>query len=257
MLAKTSFALGLSASFFALGANGWLLEFWSGQADCNYKIREGGVKEAADTSRGGLDHESNNCMMMSYDPTGDGILAMKATGWTPDCAIALWSDKSGSSPCDSEMPYDPYGNPPRKPDHIFTLKSPEAFLSPDEAGNSYACITPLNTYVQSNSGFLGYISYSCGGNGTLLSEMDKNPSLTPDEIKSLIKSISSSATASPTTTLPTGVTSTDAPAPTGNPGNVTLVTSVITTRKSTLTTVITKKLGSATFVRALKPTTTA
>ncbi|KAK0612051.1 hypothetical protein B0T14DRAFT_501009 [Immersiella caudata] len=172
MFAKTSLALGLSTLLFALDTNAWLLGFWLGQAHCNYKIREGGIKEAADTSHGGLDHESNNCMLMS--------------------------------PCGSEMPYDPYEYPePRRPNPVFTLNSPEAFLSTDDKGTSYACITPLNTYVQCNSGSLCHVSYSCGGNGTLLVELDKNPSLTKDEIKSLIESISASATAPATATITT------------------------------------------------------
>jgi len=245
----------LSAYFLALGANGWQLEFWSGQADCNYKIGDNGVKAAADTSRGGLDRESNNCMMMTYDPYGNGIMAMKVTGWTPDCAIALWSDTSGSPPCDSKMPYNPNGFPiPRKPDRVFTLKPDD--LIPGSDGSQYVCKTPLSGYVTTGNGFLGYVSYSCGGNGTLLVEMDKN-NLDPTQIRSLIESISTATTSAtattPDPTAPTrtvDTTSTTA-APTGDP---ILVTTIITSRRSTFTTVITKK-GKTGTNRAIKTDT--
>src|SRR4051794_31424555 len=110
--------------------------------------------EAADTKRGVLERESNNCMGMSPDDSSDGFLAMKVKGWTADCAIALWSEsmRGNGAPCDSTMPFKPdnYPNPPRKPDHVFTLQSPEAFVDTDDEGNAFVCISPLNDYVQSN-----------------------------------------------------------------------------------------------------------
>lgn len=62
-------------------------------------------------------------------------------------------------------------------------------MAEDEEGNNYACIRPLNTYIQSNSGFLGYIAYSCSGNGSLLVD---------DEMQLVLKTL----TADSTTTRP-------------------------------------------------------
>lgn len=195
-MARALFMLGLSASVLTPGANAWLLEFWSGQADCNHRIRNNGGKQAADFARGGPDHESNNCMMTSYDPTGEGIMAMRVTGWTSDCAIALWSQGSGPPPCRAELPYDQSGINSAKPNYVFTLKSSEVVMvtSPNGPGGEpedYVCIAPLTRYVQSKSGFLGYVAYSCGGNGTLLAEEFKN-SYNTRQMESLIQSISAS-----------------------------------------------------------------
>ncbi|KAK0648251.1 hypothetical protein B0T16DRAFT_407932 [Cercophora newfieldiana] len=245
MFARAS--LALVSSLLALGANAWLLEFWAEQSDCNYRMLDGGRPEAPDISRGGLDHESNNCMMMAYNPVLDGFLAMKVTDWTPDCAIAFWSDKVGMSPCNPDMPFEPDTRPQRRPDHVFTLKSPEAILETDSKGNAFVCITSVNEYVQTNTGQLGYVSYSCGGNGTLLTELDNLPAGDPDpvQVQSIIESISSAASAT-TTTVETTTrknATTTAGAPTRD---VTLVTITSTTRKSTFTTVVTRTVAQNT-----------
>jgi len=187
-LTKAFLTLGLSAISIAPGSNAWILEFWSGQADCIHKVRNDGTPVAADTTRSGDDHISNNCMRMSYDPTGAGIMAMRISGWTQDCAIALWSDRAGSSPCDAEAPYNADSKPPN-PDRVFTMKALEDSLGPDKDGNmNVACITPLNDYVQSNSGFLGWVAYSCGLNAALIVEEDKH-GYNSDQMESFIKTL--------------------------------------------------------------------
>lgn len=83
---------------------------------------EDGSVAGPDTSRGGDNHVSNNCMMMSYDPNSYGMMAMRVTGWTEDCTIALWPDKSGSIPCQAEVPYG-ISSDSQPPDYVFTTKS--------------------------------------------------------------------------------------------------------------------------------------
>ncbi|KAI0381289.1 hypothetical protein F5Y04DRAFT_288915 [Hypomontagnella monticulosa] len=189
---KAILVLGLSLLSVAPSASAWELEFWADQADCNHRKGDSGREAAADTTRSGLDHMSNNCMSMSYDPTTLGMMAMRVTGWTDDCAIALWSDKAGSIPCQAEYPYG-ISSDSQPPDVVFTMKSPEAALGTDEDGNKFACISPLNGYVQSNSGFLGYVAYSCGGNGTLLvDEYEKN--YDSGQMRSVIRSLTATST---------------------------------------------------------------
>lgn len=180
--------LGLSILATAPGSNAWLLEFWSGKEDCNYQINDNGNTVAADTKHGGDDHQSNNCMMMSSDPFSDGLKAMRVTEWTEDCVIALWSDATGSSPCQGKIPYG--GSMSQKPDQVFAINSSDVAWASDE---SFACISPLNDYVQSNSGVLGYVAYSCGGNATLLvEEFEKN--YDDDQMRSLVRSLTASTT---------------------------------------------------------------
>ncbi|KAI1396153.1 hypothetical protein F4819DRAFT_491791 [Hypoxylon fuscum] len=193
---KAFLTLGLSVFSLVSRSNAWVLEFWSSQADCNYKIRDNGGKIGADTSRSNPDHMSNNCMSMPYDPDTDGIITMKVTDWTDDCAIALWSDKAGSVPCQAEIPFG-VDSDSQRPDYVFTTKSTEAVMATDEDGSKYACISPLNEYVRSNSGFLGYVAYSCGGNGTFLLD-EYRKSYDGDQLESLIKSLA--ATTATTTT---------------------------------------------------------
>ncbi|KAI6083009.1 hypothetical protein F4821DRAFT_281335 [Hypoxylon rubiginosum] len=192
-------ALAISVLSVVSNVEAWKLEFWTNQADCNYKIGKFNQPTAADTMRSGLDHESNNCMTMSYDPDTDGIKAMRVTGWTGDCAIALWSDKSGSLPCQAEYPYG-IDSDSQPPDHVFTTESPEAFMAQDADSNDYACITPLNEYIKSGSGFLGYIAYSCGGNGTLLLEEYKKH-YDGDQVESLLHSLTATATSTKSRSL--------------------------------------------------------
>ncbi|KAI1774333.1 hypothetical protein F4818DRAFT_442485 [Hypoxylon cercidicola] len=200
--------LALTLSFLSINpiVDAWKLEFWSNQADCNYRVGKFGQPTAADTMRSGADHESNNCMMMSYDPDTDGIKAMRVTGWTGDCAIALWSDKIGSEPCQAEYPYG-FSSDSQRPDHVFTTKSPEATMAEDDDGNSYACVTPLNEYIRSGSGFLGYIAYSCGGNGTLLVDEYKNH-YDGDQVKSLLHSLTATSTTTSSTSQKLAATGT-------------------------------------------------
>ncbi|KAI0968085.1 hypothetical protein F4678DRAFT_482774 [Xylaria arbuscula] len=191
--------IGLSLLSFISTTNAWLLEFWSGQADCNYKTSDTGARIAADTSRGGPDHMSNNCMSLSYDPDTYGLVAMRVTGWTDDCAIALWSESLGLPPCQAEVPFG-IDDDSQPPDYVLTLKSQGVTTATDEDGNTYACISPLYEYVQSNSGFLGYIAYSCGGNGTILvDEFEKH--YNGDQIESVIDSLTATTT-NPATTTP-------------------------------------------------------
>ncbi|KAI0538438.1 hypothetical protein GGR58DRAFT_299322 [Xylaria digitata] len=184
---KSLLAFGVSVLSLAPRTNAWLLEFWSGQADCNYKIDQNGAKIGADTSRGGEDHASNNCMSMSYDPDTYGLVAMRVSGWTGDCAIALWSDTAGSVPCQGEVPVPISDYQWQRPDWVFTTKSREVVMAEDEDGSPYACIGPLYDFIKSGSGFLGYVAYSCGDNGTILvDEFEKH--YDTDQIESLVKS---------------------------------------------------------------------
>ncbi|TGJ76833.1 hypothetical protein E0Z10_g10807 [Xylaria hypoxylon] len=185
---------GASVLYLATPTNAWLLEFWSGQADCNYKIGDNGAKAGADSSRGGEDHTSNNCMSLSYDPDTYGLVAMRVSGWTGDCAIALWSDTAGSVPCQGEVPVPLGGDYQwQRPDWVFTTKSREVVMAQDEDGDSYTCISPLYDFIKTGSGFLGYVAYSCGDNGTILvDEFEKH--YNADQIESLIESFTDTAT---------------------------------------------------------------
>ncbi|KAI0809620.1 hypothetical protein GGR55DRAFT_695986 [Xylaria sp. FL0064] len=195
---KSLLVLGISLLLLASEANAWLLEFWSDQADCNYKKTDIGTNVSADTSRGGPDHMSNNCMSMSYDPDTYGLVAMRVTGWTGDCAIAFWSDSPGSVPCQAEVPFG-LDDDSQPPDYVLTLKSRQVTTATDEDGNTYECISPLYEYVKSNSGFLGYVAYSCGQNGTiLLDEFEKH--YDGDQIESVIKSLTATSESASKTT---------------------------------------------------------
>ncbi|KAI8953920.1 hypothetical protein F4801DRAFT_534886 [Xylaria longipes] len=209
---KRLLAFGVSVLSLAPRTNAWLLEFWGGQADCNYKITTNGVKIGADTSRGGQDHMSNNCMSLSYDPDTYGLAAMRVSGWTGDCAIALWSDTAGSDPCQGEVPVPLVDYQWQRPDWVFTTKSREVVMAQDEDGNPYTCISPLYDFIKSGSGFLGYVAYSCGDNGTILvDEFKKDYDV--DQIESLIESFTATttSTANATSTHNTSRTTTHPP----------------------------------------------
>lgn len=59
--------------------------------------------------------------------------------------------------------------------------------------NKFACISPLNEYVQWNSVFLGYVAYPCSGNGTLLADEFEN-NYDSDQMKSVIRSLTATST---------------------------------------------------------------
>ena len=78
----------------------WSIELWSDRMD-----RGSPRQIAADVTRNGSAHESDNCMTIAKG-MDEPYAAMRVTNWTNDCVIAVWSDPR-KLPCSRDLPYSP------------------------------------------------------------------------------------------------------------------------------------------------------